>query len=58
LSQIWLPIIIYGKEKHTRILIYSWLATGTYHKKSSDFDFIFLQKLANLGHFFPEKAFV
>jgi hypothetical protein len=49
---------LYMEKKNTTILIYSWLATGTYHKKSGDFDFVFLQNWRIWVIFFPEKAIV
>jgi hypothetical protein len=42
-------------EKNTRILLCSWLPTGTYHKKSSDLDFFFPLKSGEFGSFFPRK---
>jgi hypothetical protein len=38
---------IYASKKKTKILLYSWLPTGTYHKN-----------LTKLGHFFHGKSFV
>jgi hypothetical protein len=44
-------------ELKIRILVYSWLPTGTYHKSLTIWIF-FLQNLANSGQFFHEKSFV
>jgi hypothetical protein len=43
--------------KKNRILLYSWLPIGTYHKNLVIWDFFFLQNLVNLGlFFFPCKT--
>jgi hypothetical protein len=48
------------KEKEERILLYSWLPTGTYHNKSGNFGFLFLPEIWRIwGHFFGmENPFV
>jgi hypothetical protein len=38
------------------ILLYSWLPTGTYLKKSGDLESLFFRNLANLGQIFHEKS--
>jgi hypothetical protein len=53
-SQIW-PQTRYEITKKIRILLYSWLPTGTYHKNLAIWKLSFFRNLTNLGHFFPWK---
>jgi len=57
-------LVIFSREKdgveegksNKKILLYSWLPTGTYHKNIMIWTFYFILKLANLGHFFHAKS--
>jgi len=45
------------RKKPEFFYIYSWLHTGTHHKICR-FEFVFIENLANSGHFFHEKSVV
>jgi hypothetical protein len=52
-SQIWLQTRSQSRKKNTRILLYSWLPTGTYIIKFWRFwNFLWVENLANSGLFF------